>query len=175
MFAGVWTRGISVGARPVLARPICFRALHRSATPATIVLEQLPRNITRISGTSAKPLSGLLARSGIWNQERHLTVRAGRRPPFDPRFFSSNASAAPIDLPVLSPPPVAGWLLVSSVLVFAVIVVGGVTRLTESGLSITEWRPITGILPPLSQVQWNEEFTKYKATPEFKLYVFTIL
>lgn len=59
----------------------------------------------------------------------------------------------------------------SSTLVFAVIVVGGVTRLTESGLSITEWRPITGILPPLSQKEWVQEFDKYKATPEFKLYV----
>jgi len=56
-------------------------------------------------------------------------------------------------------------------LVFGVVVVGGVTRLTESGLSITEWKPITGILPPLNQAQWEEEFEKYKATPEFKLYV----
>lgn len=59
--------------------------------------------------------------------------------------------------------------MASSTLVFAIIVVGGVTRLTESGLSITEWRPITGILPPLSADDWEEEFTKYKATPEFKL------
>ncbi|EPQ59522.1 cytochrome oxidase assembly [Gloeophyllum trabeum ATCC 11539] len=57
----------------------------------------------------------------------------------------------------------------SSALVFAVIVVGGVTRLTESGLSITEWKPITGILPPLTQDDWNVEFEKYKATPEFKM------
>jgi len=54
-------------------------------------------------------------------------------------------------------------------LVFAVIVVGGVTRLTESGLSITEWKPITGIIPPLNADDWNIEFEKYKATPEFKL------
>lgn len=70
---------------------------------------------------------------------------------------------------MLSPPPVARWLIFSSVLVFAVIVVGGVTRLTESGLSITEWRPITGVLPPLSEAEWKVEFEKYKATPEFKL------
>lgn len=57
----------------------------------------------------------------------------------------------------------------SSVLVFGVIVVGGVTRLTESGLSITEWKPITGIIPPLSQEDWMVEFEKYQATPEFKL------
>lgn len=59
--------------------------------------------------------------------------------------------------------------MLSSVLVIAVIVVGGVTRLTESGLSITEWRPITGVLPPLSQAEWESEFDKYKATPEFRL------
>lgn len=77
-------------------------------------------------------------------------------------------AAAP-KLPVLAPPAVGRWLLFSSALVFAVIVVGGVTRLTESGLSITEWRPITGIIPPLNDVDWNTEFEKYKATPEFKL------
>jgi len=53
--------------------------------------------------------------------------------------------------------------------VFAIIVVGGVTRLTESGLSITEWRPITGILPPLSPTEWMKEFDKYKETPEFRI------
>ncbi|KAH9029695.1 cytochrome oxidase assembly protein-domain-containing protein [Lactarius pseudohatsudake] len=61
---------------------------------------------------------------------------------------------------------VGNWLLLSSALVIAVIVVGGVTRLTESGLSITEWRPITGVLPPLSRAEWESEFDKYKATPE---------
>jgi cytochrome c oxidase assembly protein subunit 15 len=54
-------------------------------------------------------------------------------------------------------------------MVFAVIVVGGVTRLTESGLSITEWKPITGIIPPMNVEDWSVEFEKYKATPEFKL------
>jgi hypothetical protein len=75
-------------------------------------------------------------------------------------------------LPPLSPPSVSSWLLFSSLLVFGIIVVGGVTRLTESGLSITEWRPITGTIPPLSQDEWEDEFDKYKATPEFKLCVF---
>lgn len=72
-------------------------------------------------------------------------------------------------LPILPPPSVGRWLVLSSVLVLGIIVVGGVTRLTESGLSITEWRPITGILPPLSNAEWMVEFDKYKATPEFKL------
>ncbi|KAF8897223.1 COX15/CtaA family [Infundibulicybe gibba] len=79
------------------------------------------------------------------------------------------ASVALPQLPVLPPPAVGRWLLFSSTLVFAIIVVGGVTRLTESGLSITEWRPITGVLPPLSRSEWLEEFDKYKETPEFKL------
>jgi cytochrome c oxidase assembly protein subunit 15 len=93
----------------------------------------------------------------------------------DSRFFSANPVSAGADasaLPVLATPLVGRWLLLSSALVFAVIVVGGVTRLTESGLSITEWRPITGVLPPLNAEQWNAEFEKYKATPEFKLSVY---
>ena len=64
---------------------------------------------------------------------------------------------------------VGNWLIGCGILVIGVVVVGGVTRLTESGLSITEWRPVTGILPPLNSQEWEEEFNKYKLTPEFKL------
>ena len=87
------------------------------------------------------------------------------------RPFSTKGDTPTFRLPIIPPPSIGYWLMFSSTLVFAVIVVGGVTRLTESGLSITEWRPITGILPPLSQEEWMQEFGKYKATPEFKLYV----
>ena len=59
------------------------------------------------------------------------------------------------------------WLLVCCALVFAMVVVGGVTRLTHSGLSITEWQPIVGTLPPLSAADWNDAFAKYQATPEY--------
>ena len=52
-------------------------------------------------------------------------------------------------------------------LVFAMVVVGGITRLTESGLSITEWKPITGALPPLNEASWLSEFEKYKQIPEY--------
>jgi hypothetical protein len=48
------------------------------------------------------------------------------------------------------------------------VVVGGVTRLTHSGLSITEWQPIVGTLPPLTDAQWEEAFAKYRATPEYR-------
>ncbi len=62
---------------------------------------------------------------------------------------------------------VAAWLLACCALVFAMVVVGGVTRLTHSGLSITEWQPIVGALPPLSAAEWNEAFAKYQLTPEY--------
>jgi cytochrome c oxidase assembly protein subunit 15 len=63
---------------------------------------------------------------------------------------------------------VAGWLFVCCALVFAMIVVGGVTRLTHSGLSIVEWQPIVGTLPPLDSAQWQEAFAKYQQTPEYR-------
>ncbi|KAL5641156.1 hypothetical protein ACGC1H_001592 [Rhizoctonia solani] len=80
-----------------------------------------------------------------------------------------HSSEEPIETPVLSPPVVGHWLIGCAGLVFTIVVVGGITRLTESGLSIVEWKPITGVLPPLSETEWEEEFTKYKATPEFKI------
>ena len=59
------------------------------------------------------------------------------------------------------------WLMSVALLVFAMVVVGGITRLTESGLSITEWKPITGTLPPLNEASWLSEFEKYKQIPEY--------
>jgi cytochrome c oxidase assembly protein subunit 15 len=64
---------------------------------------------------------------------------------------------------------IAAWLLACCALVFAMVVVGGVTRLTHSGLSIVEWQPIVGALPPLTDAQWAETFAKYQQTPEFRL------
>ncbi len=64
--------------------------------------------------------------------------------------------------------PVAIWLLAVAVLVFAMVILGGVTRLTHSGLSMVEWRPLIGILPPLSQADWLEVFEKYKQFPEYQ-------
>ena len=59
------------------------------------------------------------------------------------------------------------WLLAVAGLVFAMVIVGGATRLTESGLSIVEWKPVTGTLPPLSETQWQAEFDKYKTIPQY--------
>ncbi|MBV9509801.1 MAG: COX15/CtaA family protein, partial [Caulobacteraceae bacterium] len=63
---------------------------------------------------------------------------------------------------------VAIWLASVAFLVFAMVVVGGATRLTGSGLSITEWRPVTGVLPPLSQGAWNKAFALYRATSQYR-------
>lgn len=60
------------------------------------------------------------------------------------------------------------WLSAVTGMVFGIVVVGGVTRLTESGLSITEWKPVTGTLPPMSESEWEEEFAKYRNFPEFQ-------
>lgn len=64
---------------------------------------------------------------------------------------------------------IAIWLFFCAALVFAMIVVGGVTRLTGSGLSITEWKPIMGTIPPLNNADWHDAFEKYKAIPQYQL------
>lgn len=61
------------------------------------------------------------------------------------------------------------WLQILFVLVFVMIAVGGLTRLTDSGLSITEWRPVTGALPPLSEAEWQSEFEKYQQIDEWRI------
>ena len=63
---------------------------------------------------------------------------------------------------------IANWLMFVAGLVFLMVVVGGITRLTESGLSITEWQPIRGAIPPLTQDQWQHAFDLYKQTPEYR-------
>ncbi len=60
------------------------------------------------------------------------------------------------------------WLVVMAVLIALMVLVGGATRLTESGLSIVEWKPVTGTLPPLNAQQWNEAFEGYKAIPQYR-------
>lgn len=74
----------------------------------------------------------------------------------------SRSSAAP------APRAIARWLLSVAALVFIMVVVGGITRLTESGLSITQWKPITGAIPPLTHDQWVEAFRLYQQTPEYQ-------
>ncbi len=73
-------------------------------------------------------------------------------------------SAAPS---TLRPLALSHWLWMVAGLVFAMVVVGGITRLTESGLSITEWKPVSGALPPLTAAEWDHAFALYQATPQY--------
>ena len=81
-------------------------------------------------------------------------------------------SALSQSLPVATPRPrplaIANWMLAVAGLVFLMVVVGGITRLTESGLSITEWNPVSGAIPPLTHQQWQHAFDLYRATPEYR-------
>jgi heme a synthase len=64
---------------------------------------------------------------------------------------------------------VAAWLFVCCAMIFLMVVIGGLTRLTLSGLSITEWEPVSGIIPPLTSGDWAAEFARYQAIPQYKL------
>ena len=77
---------------------------------------------------------------------------------------ATNASAA---ASTARPSLLVNWLLLVAGMVVTIVAVGGITRLTESGLSITQWQPITGVLPPLSEAAWQAEFAEYRETPEF--------
>ncbi|KAI0413163.1 cytochrome c oxidase assembly protein COX15 [Xylaria grammica] len=117
------------------------------------------------------------------------STKTTKRPALSPAFFSTSRSAGSDAAAVgttayvtagqklskgafpeaTSSKSVAYWLLGSAASVFGIVVFGGLTRLTESGLSITEWKPVTGSLPPLTQQHWESEFEKYRASPEFKM------
>ena len=87
---------------------------------------------------------------------------------FSWRTTSTGASPLPAYAASARNKSVSRWLFTSCGVVAAVVVVGGITRLTESGLSIVDWRPVTGLVPPLSDEEWSNEFNKYKTSPEFK-------
>lgn len=84
----------------------------------------------------------------------------------------SSADGASIPAPAGAGKPPARavglWLAAVAALVFAMVLVGGATRLTESGLSITEWKPVTGVVPPLSPADWRAEFDRYKTIPQYE-------
>ncbi len=99
---------------------------------------------------------------------------AGKRSIFEEVGTAQVAVAAPVGGGIDARPKgarraVRAWLSVLFFLVVLMIVVGGLTRLTDSGLSITEWKPVSGALPPLSVEAWDQEFLAYQATDEYKV------
>lgn len=73
------------------------------------------------------------------------------------------------DLPVVSRRPVGWWLLAVVLMVLVQVVLGGITRLTDSGLSITEWKPLLGVIPPTDETSWADAFGKYQQIPQYKI------
>jgi cytochrome c oxidase assembly protein subunit 15 len=71
--------------------------------------------------------------------------------------------------PRYRPRQLSWWLFLVAGLVFAIVIVGGTTRLTQSGLSITTWKPVSGVVPPITQADWQVEFDNYRASPEYRL------
>jgi heme a synthase len=82
--------------------------------------------------------------------------------------MATPAAALPA-APVARPRAIAVWLLAVAILVFLMVVVGGITRLTESGLSIVRWEPLSGAIPPIGEAAWAEEFAAYKQSPQYQL------
>ncbi|MFN3726608.1 MAG: COX15/CtaA family protein [Allosphingosinicella sp.] len=76
---------------------------------------------------------------------------------------------APSDTSTIRPRAISNWLFAVAALVFVMIVVGGITRLTESGLSITRWEPVSGTIPPLTEADWQREFNLYRESPQYQL------
>ena len=145
---------LSQASQPTLLRSFTTRSLASAFTSSN-----LNASSPRLSG------SRLLRRAVSSFQN---TVHA--TPP--PASKQRHADPGPLPpLPALTHPSVAFYLLGISTLVFSIVVVGGLTRLTESGLSITEWNLVTGTLPPMGEEAWQGELDKYRATPEGKLCV----
>ena len=145
-----WKRGdISSGRRFRCDFSVTFRRYHTpNGTRGWLHFLQL--------GLSKKQCSESMA---------HLP--AAPRPRISPGMDIALTADQKLPSTTARPEALIKWLMCIAVLVFAMVVVGGITRLTESGLSITEWKPITGALPPLGEAAWMSEFEKYKAIPEY--------
>ncbi|KAF2092251.1 electron transfer protein 1, mitochondrial precursor [Saccharata proteae CBS 121410] len=116
-----------------------------------------PQPLARAVKWQSAQVFGIRAQSSVASAADAVGTRA--MPAVKPRKY----------FPRVSDKIVAYWLLGSAASVFGIVVFGGLTRLTESGLSITEWRPVAGSLPPMNQEDWDSEFDKYRSSPEFQL------
>ncbi|KDE09313.1 hypothetical protein MVLG_00629 [Microbotryum lychnidis-dioicae p1A1 Lamole] len=153
--------------------------LRRNASSTAATPSALPRVASLLSTqqqakSRIAPSPWTALKDRIMSSRRPLTTAT-----YDPSTSTSSASTlanpsttrtAP-DPPevALTSPIVAKYLFLIAGMVFCIVVVGGMTRLTESGLSITEWNVVNGILPPLGAADWESEFAKYRATPEFRM------
>lgn len=143
---------------------IAFRLSSRSASSSSRT--PIARNVGILAHKVTNQARPSLLRRFIGSSANTKNVALDAATISSTGHAASAAGSSSSTLPTLTTPAVANWLYVSSGVVFFIIVVGGVTRLTESGLSITEWEPVKGILPPIGEEQWAVEWEKYKVTPE---------
>ena len=83
--------------------------------------------------------------------------------------MTAQSAAGEFQDQAVAPRSVAVWLFACAAMVFMMVVIGGITRLTQSGLSMVEWRPLFGVLPPLSEAEWHRIFALYQKTSEYQL------
>jgi cytochrome c oxidase assembly protein subunit 15 len=172
------------GGGPCVARNLAARSFHQStmrALPSRHLLQLTqglretqshfqPRNISArlLHRSSRKSAAIVLPSESIATTSSSASATAAVSPIISSTSSSSSTGESE-QLPRLTAPSVSTHLFVIAGLVFAIVVVGGLTRLTESGLSITEWNLVTGTLPPLSHEDWLSEYNKYMVTPEGQL------
>lgn len=137
-----------------------------------------PPSLIRELASSLKPLQQSSSHPSSSNAFPHPQTPDGYE--LSTRSSSTSTDASSTDPsgsssrhphPDLSTPAVARWLYFTSFLTFSIVVVGGLTRLTESGLSITEWKPVKGMMPPRGPAEWEQEFAKYRDSEEGRMYV----
>ncbi|KAK1759726.1 putative cytochrome c oxidase assembly protein COX15 [Echria macrotheca] len=150
-----------------LSRPsfICGKCLRQQAYVAHW---STPIQTLKLSTSIRRSYSSPSQASPIASLAETVRINSNSSPE-NTRGTTAEGGANQSSFPEANPKSVGYWLIGSAVSVFGIVVFGGLTRLTESGLSITEWRPVTGSLPPLSQADWESEFEKYRASPEYKL------
>ncbi|KAK9465662.1 cytochrome oxidase assembly protein-domain-containing protein [Lipomyces arxii] len=134
------------------------------------VSEFVRKSVPRIWGGNQSSPAGKQVRANWQNgfSVRRMFSSAGIRRAVEATPSPTTSTATPAGR-VVTDKKVGYWLIGSACLVFGIVILGGLTRLTESGLSITEWKPIAGSIPPITQEEWDDEFSKYKLSPEFKL------
>ncbi|TPX14651.1 uncharacterized protein E0L32_005343 [Thyridium curvatum] len=148
---------------------VCRQCLHRAAAPA--VAASARTSTASVAASQPSMLAQIMRSRGFATTTKRKTSAVASLGSEIPASTSTAAAsnAGKKAFPETNARSVGLWLLGSAVSVFGIVVWGGLTRLTESGLSITEWRPVTGSLPPRSPEDWESEFTKYRASPEFAL------
>ncbi|KAJ9151349.1 COX15-CtaA-domain-containing protein [Pleurostoma richardsiae] len=155
--AGMRRLGLQLSKSPFVCSQ-CLRKEHRRFfTPSSRI-----GDIVRSRGYATAQSVQAQSPMGALSSKIAASTAAAAKP-----AASAAGQATKRAFPETSSKAVGYWLIGSAASVFGIVIFGGLTRLTESGLSITEWRPVTGSLPPMSQADWESEFEKYRASPEY--------